>query len=398
MNEPAILWASPLPPTRSGVADYAAELLPELVTRTAVTLAEPPDWHPEAGSSWLAGLPRIAPGARLPGDAVPVLHLGNNPYHLWVVGMLRTSGGIVVLHDTVLHHLRVEEAALDGDWPAFQAELRVAHGDAGAALAQARRWGFHGPADAFLFPARTAYLRLARGVIVHNRRAARDVASSCPGVPVRQVPLAVAALPAWDRTVARARLGVHDDELLLVHLGFLTPAKGMGTILEALCALRDLGIRCRLVVVGEGSDHARAAGLVEALGLADRVTLTGWATRETLGSIVSAADLGLVPRYPTAGESSAAALRFLAAGTPAVVAGYRQFLELPEAATPRVTPGRGGIAELVRVVADLAGNPERRALARRAALRAWEEGGHAPAAAAERLLHAITEITADVAR
>jgi glycosyltransferase involved in cell wall biosynthesis len=388
---PRLSWASPLPPTRSGVADYAAEVLPHLAQAADVTLIEPPGWSPVGSPAWLAGLERAPHDAPAAADAAPLLHLGNNPYHVWIAKRLRAAGGIVVLHDSVLHHLLVEEAAADGDWTRFADEMTLAHGAGGAALAAARAWGFSGRLDPFMFPARSALLRRADAVIVHNRRAEIDVVRACPGLPVRCVPLAVGAMPGGDRAAWRARLGAAGDELLLVHLGFLTPAKGLEVIVRGVAALAQLQTGVRLVVVGEGSEAGAFARTVDALGLGELVRSWGWASDEELGGVLAAADLGLVPRYPTAGETSAAALRFLAAGTPVAVAGYLQFLELPAAAAVRVAPGRAGVADLVRAVVALAG-PEARSASRDAARRAWVDGGHEPARAAAALLDAVREL------
>jgi glycosyltransferase involved in cell wall biosynthesis len=389
---PRFLWASPLPPTRSGVADYAAEVLPHLARAARVTVVEPPGWEPGGEPEWLEGIERLPHDAGFPGGAVSLLHLGNNPYHLWIAKRLRAAGGVVVLHDTVLHHLLVEEAAADGAWERFGEEMARAYGAGGAALAV--RWGYSGRLDPFLFPARSPLLRRATGVIVHNRQAEADVASACPGLPVRRVPLAVAALPAGDRPAWRARLGVGEGELLLVHLGFLTPAKGLDVILRSVAALTQLAVPVRLTVVGEGGEASALAAAVAAAGMSERVRSWGYASEEELGGIVAAADLGLVPRYPTAGETSAATLRFLAAGTPVAVAGYRQFLELPAAAAPRIAPGRAGVGDLVRVTAALAGSPAARSAARDAARNAWVDGGHEPRLAAAALLAAARALVA----
>jgi glycosyltransferase involved in cell wall biosynthesis len=207
----------------------------------------------------------------------------------------------------------------------------------------------------------------------------------------------VAALPAGDRKAWRTRLGVGPGELLLVHLGFLTPAKGMGTILRALAALHELEVPFKLVVVGEGSETSSFRGAVAQAGLGSQVAEWGWATPEDLGGIVAAADLGLVPRYPTAGETSAAVLRFLAAGTPVVVAGFEQFLELPAEAALRVPPGSAGVADLIRHVARLTADKESRQRSRRAARKVWEDGGHAPELAARALAAAVGEIAGELA-
>ena len=391
INEPRLCWSSPLPPTRSGIADYAAEIVPELARLAPVVLVQPPG-RASGGGGWGSGLEWLPADRPAPDGTVELLHLGNNPYHLWVVRRLRAFGGIAVLHDTVLHHLLVEEAAADGDWSRFEAELELAHGRHGAALAAARRWGLAGRRDAFLFPARQVYLRFARGVIVHSERAAREVASELPALPVRRVPLAVAALPSGDRATTRRRLGVGDSELLLFHLGFLTEAKGITTVLRALLALDELGVGFRLVLVGEGTEQEATAALVGRLGLGARVRFAGYVSPDELGALVAAADLGLVPRFPTAGETSAAALRFLAAGTPVVVSGYAQFLELPAEAALRMAPGRAGVAELARHVAGLAASARARDAARVAARRAWERGGHDPTRAAATLLAAVRDL------
>lgn len=395
---PRLLWGSPLPPIRSGVADYAADLLPEVARHAQVSVLAPPSWTPAEDCPWLAGievLPWDAPGDP---EAIPLLHLGNNPYHLWIAERLRRSPAFVVVHDTVLHHLLVEEAASDQQWQRFAAELEAAHPGRGEAVARARRWGVRGRLDPFLLPARSAYLQFARGAIVHSEQARRDITKACPSLPVRVAPLAVGALPAGDRERWRQRLGLGPEELLVAHLGFLTPAKGLETILQALVALGELGVLVRLVVVGEGSDSPSFVEMVKSVGLDDRVLRWGWASEQELGGVLSATDVGLVPRYPTAGETSAAVLRFLAAGVPVAVAGYAQFLELPADAALRIAPGQRGLADLVRTLAQLARSPAARERARRAARRTWEKGDHAPDHAAPRLLAALAELHDGLAR
>jgi glycosyltransferase involved in cell wall biosynthesis len=387
---------SPLPPTRSGVADYATEILPHLARDAKVRVVRPPGWDVGEAGEWRRGLATVATGAPARAGWTELLHLGNNPYHLWVLDRLRRLGGVVVLHDTVLHHLLVEEAAVTGAWDRWESELESAHGARGAAVAAARRWGYTGRLDPFLLPARGAVLARASAVIVHSAMAERAVRAAVPAVPVRRVPLAVAALPAGERQRWRRRLKARAGDLVLTHLGFLTPEKGLDAVLHALVALAELGVPFRFVIVGDGVRESGFARAVAAAGLGDRIVLWGYADRDQLGGIVEATDLGLVPRYPTAGETSAAALRFLAAGTPVVVSGYGQFLELPPAAALRVTPGRRGVADLVRWVAHLAADRAALERASAAAAAAWRDGGHEPGLAAAALLAALRDVAVPV--
>lgn len=394
MTDIRLLWVSPLPPIRSGVADYAAEILPELASRAHVEVVRPPGWEPPR-EPWTRGIAFVDPDQRAGKGETTLLHLGNNPYHIWIAHRLRRDGGVVVLHDAVLHHLLVEEAASEGAWDRFAADVEAAHPGRGLALARARRWGYGGRLDPFLFPARQTLLSRARAVIVHSERAARNVAAELPGLPVRRVPLAVAKLSGGRRTAMRARLGAGVDELVVTHLGYLTPAKGLATVLQGIAALRQLGVPARLVVVGEESGAGSLDRYVRALHLERQVVVWGWASRMELADILAATDLGVVPRYPTAGETSAAALRFLAAGRPVLVSGYAQFLEFPVAAAPRISLGAAGVADFIRHAVALRGEQWRAACT--AARRAWQEGGHEPAQAAERLLAAIGELRRELA-
>ena len=79
---------SPVPPERSGIADYSALLLPALQQRADVVVPARGQTKPPRGTE------------------LSVYHVGNNPdVHGWIVDALRRTPGIVVLHDFVLHHL-----------------------------------------------------------------------------------------------------------------------------------------------------------------------------------------------------------------------------------------------------------------------------------------------------
>jgi len=83
-----VAYFSPMPPERSGIADYSALLLPALGERLDVSVVK-------------RGRKRAPRGTD-----VSLYHVGNNPdAHGWIVDALRREPGVVVLHDYVLHHL-----------------------------------------------------------------------------------------------------------------------------------------------------------------------------------------------------------------------------------------------------------------------------------------------------
>ncbi len=385
-----ILWASPLPPVRSGVSDYAVELLEALGSRAQVRVVEPPGW--QRPDDWpLAGRVEIVPtDVEAAPDEVLLVHLGNNLHHLWLLERLGRPRTAVVLHDFVLHHLMVEAAASNNDPGTLAERLREAHGEAGAALVSAREIGFAGRRDPFLFPAWQPFAARAAAVIVHSRWAQDAVRREAPGLAVGRIGLPVADPGEIDRVEIRSRLGLEDRDFALMHLGFLTPEKGLSAILGGLAAAVRAGVAARLVLVGEGTVGTDLIRAASAAGIADRVVATGWIGSDEFPSVPAAADLGVVLRTPSAGETSAAAIRFLACGTPVAVGGGRQFLELPETAAPRLTPGPSAPAELARLLAVAAEGGEAWALRREAAREAYV-AEHTPEHAADQLLTFLGE-------
>ena len=113
-----VAYYSPLPPSRSGIADYSELLLPALQGKIDVELARP-------------GRFRRAPKAD-----IALYHVGNDPEaHGWIVEALRRRPGVVVLHELVLHHLVAGITLARGDAAGYLAAMEAEHGLAGRLLA-----------------------------------------------------------------------------------------------------------------------------------------------------------------------------------------------------------------------------------------------------------------------
>lgn len=379
---------SPLPPVRSGIADYTVDLLPGLAARADVRVLALPGETPSPEV-----VARFAP---LPLSTAPdegrlaLYQMGNNRYHAAVEERALRVPGVLVLHDLVLHHLLLAQTLGHRDLPPYVAGLAQDHGWIGAAVAQAKFWGAYAESAPFLLPAHARLLRRQRGVLVHSRWAAATIAEEQPEIRVAAVPMAV-PLPALPdpgaRAAFRARLGIADGTLLLGSFGFQTPIKRTDVAIRALAApeLRDV----HLVAAGEVAPSLDLVGIAREAGVADRVHVTGFLSWDELEAAIAASDLCLNLRHPTAGETSAALLRVLALGRPALVSQYAQFAELPDAVAAKVPLGDDEVPGLVAAVAALRADPARLAAlgeAARAYVAHENDPGRAADAVVERCL------------
>jgi len=123
----SIVFLTPLPPTRTGVAHYASMLIPALRRHVDLTVATSNDQLPATNDE-------------------RIYHLGNNAHHAWIYEEAMRMPGVVVLHDVILHHLIVEMTLARGDVEGYVDALRANHGEAGAAWARGRGGGGGGGA------------------------------------------------------------------------------------------------------------------------------------------------------------------------------------------------------------------------------------------------------------
>jgi len=361
--KPPLVVTAPLPPTRSGIADYTAELLPALAATHAVTVvvadgaaATTPDFGVAVidVSRW-----RQRPDLR----AAPHLHqLGNSPDHAHVYAAALEQPGVLVLHEVVMHHL-VEALTRAADRPrAYEAVMAYGYGPGGRRLARLRDAGLGGDWQRFLLPLHRHLVDASRGVLVHSRYAAARVESS-RAVPVRVLPHHLAPragdYATLTRAAARATLALPPNMPILLVLGHVTPPKQVAASLHALALLRDRGIAASLVIGGALAPASPIPALIARLGLGDRVRVTGWLEEAAFFAHLRAADLLLALRFPSGGESSGTLARALSMGLPAIVLDHGPAAEYPDAAVHKLPFTTDAAAPLADAVAALLGDPER---------------------------------------
>lgn len=315
---------TPLPPSRTGVAHYAAMLLPALASRVEVRAFDSLEGY-----------------RREDYDAV-VYQLGNNPHHELAYAEAMREAGVAVLHDLVLHHLIVEMTLARGDADAYVEALRANHGEAGAAWARGRAAGLHTEMGNFLLPASIEVARRSRAVIVHNRYAADRLRSFGVTTPIHVVPHPhVHDDTTHDRDALRARLGISNDQRVVGFFGFLTSAKRAEVVLEAFRVARDRDPRLVLLIVGEPAPNIDVARIAR-----EGVIATGYVPDDEFASYYAIADRLVNLRYPSAGETSGTLIRAFDAGKPVAVSDYAQFAEFPDTCVTKIPFGEREVQSL----------------------------------------------------
>lgn len=385
-------YVSPLPPVRSGIADYSIDLLPHLAERADVRLIRLPGQPvaPEVEARWPVA-PFEAAGRDERGERLPLYQMGNNRWHEAVMSLAFRLPGVLTLHDVLLHHVLLDVTLGRHEFDPYVERLTRDHGWIGRSAALVKRWGAYGDAVVFALPAHRSLLRAQRGVLVHSEWAAGVIREEDPEIRVRAIHMGIPLPPPADPAAGRAirqRFGLPPDQPVLGSFGFQTPIKRTGAVIRALA--RPGLEKIHLLVVGEVSPAVDLEGEARRAGVADRVHVTDFLPYEDFEAAIAAVDLCLNLRYPTAGETSASLLRVLAMGVPAIVSDYAQFADLPHEVALRVPLGDDEVDALAAMLRDLLARPERlRAMGQ--AARELVRSRHDPARSAEAVLEAVRE-------
>jgi len=349
---------SPLPPSRSGVADYTAEALPALARHLDVVAVvdDAATVDPE--------LARRVPvqGAAEPLEAdLRLYHVGNSPAHGWIYRAACREPGVTLLHDWSLHHLVLHETVEQGDRREYLRQMRRSHGEAGSFVGRQVARALGGE----LLPARFAVndrvLEACLGLVglteFVRARAAERLPSDWPTLHLpHHVALPLDPLPS--REQARVALGLAPDALVVTAPGLATAAKQLELAAGAVARLRQRLPRLELVVAGAVDPQLPLEDWRRDSGLGDGLRVTGRVSLEDFVRHLCAADVVLALRYPSHGEISGALLRTLGVGRVALVTGGTPAdEEFPEGVVVPVDPGPHGAAHLELLLETLLAEP-----------------------------------------
>lgn len=316
---PSLALLSPLPPDRSGIADYSHAVLGAIAARVDV-VAYTESTTPVAPPG--VRVASLTPRACLAGthDAV-VAVLGNSHYHRRIFDLLLDYGGACIAHDARMLHFYL---ALLGP----ERARAVAGRELGRSPSLPELEGWVAQERSLPTFFMSEVLQAARPAFMHSRLSCALMQRTY-GTEVRHLPFAALRLPdaealtAAARAAARTRLHLPAETFAIASFGFVTPDKAPHDLIWALNLLRSWRIPASLTFVGEAPEPLQRdlEALATSLGLGDQVGFAGAVAEATWQSWLQAADAAVQLRAHTIGSVSAALMDCLTAGVPTVTNG-----------------------------------------------------------------------------
>ena len=306
---------SPLPPERTGVADYSGALLAELRRYGRVEVAP---HHSD----------------------VALYHLGNNGLHAAIYRRAIDQPGVVVLHDAVLHHFALGAFSESQ----YVQEFVYNYGEWTRSLA-GELWRMRGASGSdaryFDYPLLKRIAERSRAVVVHNPAAHDAVKRHAPEAHVVEIPHLFREPPAVSlaETIRyRQRLGLSPDTFLFGVLGYLRESKRVAAVLEVFRRVHREVPRARLLVAGQfvSSDLERA---VRPLLNEPGILRLPFLPESGFWQAAHALDACINLRWPPTGETSGIAIRLMGIAKPVFVTDGLESSRFPEDACLRVAAG-----------------------------------------------------------
>ena len=344
--KPRLAFVSPLPADRTGVANYASELLRELgcyytidCVINGTTVDDPwivANFSLRDVDYFLSNSDQY--------DYV-VYQFGNSEFHAHMFDLLAVVPGVVVLHDFFLSGV-LDWLGNVGRRPKkhFLQQLYLTHGL--PALAYLEREGRHAAADRYA--ANQVVFTNAHGVIVHSQWSidhAREIYGESIADKMIRVPHLRALSPLESKLDARRKLGIDADAFVISTFGFVAETKFGDSLAQAWAqSAAGQAAGSALVFVGDhppGTWGEQFEELVEKLSGDCAISVTGYTDRRQYELYLAATDVAVQLRRQTRGETSGAVLDCMGAGLPLIVNAHGPaaeidpeiVLKLPEAFT-----------------------------------------------------------------
>jgi glycosyltransferase involved in cell wall biosynthesis len=354
---------------RGGVADYSEDLLPHLAAYCDIDIYTrdglAPDNKALARSFQIYGHAQFLDRDGQEAYDQVIYQLGCSGDHVPDYENLLRRPGLCVLHELNLAGIigaRTFGRGRPRDY------VRAVLQNEGLSQAAWVIWNF---ARTRTFPDYLKYefsrvaLKHSQGLIVHNefmrRRINDDLIQYHLQRPIYQIRMGIppaAEVGATDLRAARGELGADNETFVIGSFGVVHESKGVLTALRAFKRLLERIPNSLYVFVGR-LESSSLPGVIEEMGLTDRVRMTGFVSMSDYYRYAAAIDVGINLRVPQTGGTSSALLRLLGVGRPTIISDHAQFAELPDEVCLKAETGEAAEESVLAHLIEVANQPER---------------------------------------
>lgn len=362
------LW-TPLPPEKSGISDYSAELLAELSSSFDIEVFVDDGYLPSAdllGSYTIHHYKAFERRNHQQRFDTIIYQMGASFFHLYMYEALQRWPGIVVLHDLGWGIVLFADALRNNTMPAFKDELLRMEGR--LALAEfeqiERTCGYHSPERvAFLdrhhMIQRIAYASTA--LVVHMGAIADELREHYPGVHIETIEMGVEdPVQPGEGAVVRRRYGLDKHTFTIGVFGIVDRVKHVDTTIRAFQRINLIYPNSHLMIVGQQIDpiyEEELHQLADSLGLHFAVSFVGHATEREFDGLLNACDIVVNLRYPSKKQMSAVLVRAIAAGKPVIITNLPEWDFFPSSFCWKLPAGPDEADQLFAYLQQLANDP-----------------------------------------
>ena len=336
-HRPRLAYVSPLPPEQSGIADYSAELLPELARFYDITLVVN---QPSVEDAWLtANLPvkDVAWFKAHAGHFDRILyHFGNSAFHAHMFELLENYPGVVDLHDFYLSGVIdwMDTTNLVAQSHSFRSRLYYSHGYLGLLALQEKGTEF----TIWTYPCNKTVLDQATGIIFHSHYALESVYRWYDIVPTRDwpvIPYPKCSPNDLTRELSRNKLNLDSNDFLVVSLGEIGSSNWSHRLVDVwLNSPFVQDKHCYLVSLkqnGEKCQDDELLSKIQGQKPKTQAYTVNFTSSEVYRCYLEAADVAVQLVTPSREETSETILDALAYGVPVITNARLSVEKYPEA-------------------------------------------------------------------
>ncbi len=300
---------TPLPPARTGTAEYGRQLVDELGKIVRLKVFE----HTR--------------GVNLKAFDAVIYQIANNPHHAAFYDLALEHPGISVLHEVNLHDLIKGQTLHQG---AQQAYLReVMYEIFGADIDDPSRSELLDIPQPRTFTMLRRLLDASERCIVHSGYAGRALRQKGFQGPVAVIPHGN-TVRNLDGEPYRRALGAGPTAPVIGLFGFQRPDKRGFECFRAFQKLLRMYPTAHLLIAGESHPEVPVREWIRQNGLESQVHILGYQRLEDYDGNLAACDIILNLRHPTFGETSGTMMRACGLGKTVIVSDSGANRELPD--------------------------------------------------------------------